>query len=365
MGWYVRKAFNLGPLRLNLSRGGVGLSFGVRGARISTGPRGTYVHAGREGLYYRSRIDSPLDRLSKTAPSSAPATRFDDGISVEGSPDGVVAEINERLASPTFVPHLVVGTAVVVVAIGAGSAGLANSVLGTGWTSGHPLVVWTIAGVLLAIVGLGGWIAYATAQQEEEAKTTSLAYTREEGVDGFPGASFLPLLSASKVWRSVGPELGVDKKYHAGASRLVQRVAVPIDGTQPPFVRVDVPIVRVSLGRTSLYFLPDQILVHDGRRYSALRYAELSVHATAYSLVEAEDVPADAIITGTSWRHANRDGSPDKRFADNVQLPIVEYGELVIAGPAGFSLRLVLSARKAADQIASEFRRRSWSRPGR
>jgi hypothetical protein len=34
MGFYLRKGFNFGPLRLNLSRSGLGTSFGVTGGRI-------------------------------------------------------------------------------------------------------------------------------------------------------------------------------------------------------------------------------------------------------------------------------------------------------------------------------------------
>ncbi len=53
MGFYIRKAFKTGPVRLNLSKGGLGLSAGVTGARAGINSRGTYVHAGRHGLYYR------------------------------------------------------------------------------------------------------------------------------------------------------------------------------------------------------------------------------------------------------------------------------------------------------------------------
>ena len=53
MSFYLRKHFKAGPLRLNLSKGGVGLSGGVTGARIGLSPRGAYVHGGRHGLYYR------------------------------------------------------------------------------------------------------------------------------------------------------------------------------------------------------------------------------------------------------------------------------------------------------------------------
>src|SRR5260221_10518042 len=59
LGFYIRKGFNFGPLRLNLSRSGLGASIGVKGARIGMGPRGTYVHLGRGGLYYRQTLAPP------------------------------------------------------------------------------------------------------------------------------------------------------------------------------------------------------------------------------------------------------------------------------------------------------------------
>jgi len=65
MGLYIRKSFRAGPLRLNLSKRGLGVSAGVKGLRVGSGPRGNYVHAGRKGLYYRKSLggkkSSPQD----------------------------------------------------------------------------------------------------------------------------------------------------------------------------------------------------------------------------------------------------------------------------------------------------------------
>ena len=48
----------MGPIRLNFSKSGVGLSAGVKGLSVSKGPRGTYLNAGRNGLYYRTRLNA-------------------------------------------------------------------------------------------------------------------------------------------------------------------------------------------------------------------------------------------------------------------------------------------------------------------
>ena len=69
MGFYLRKSFRAGPVRLNLSKSGLGLSAGVKGMRLGSGPRGDYIHAGRKGLYYRQSLKkgkSKRGRAKKT-----------------------------------------------------------------------------------------------------------------------------------------------------------------------------------------------------------------------------------------------------------------------------------------------------------
>ncbi len=56
MGFYLKKAINFGPLRINFSKSGIGLSFGVKGLRIGSGANGNYIHAGRKGLYYKKKL---------------------------------------------------------------------------------------------------------------------------------------------------------------------------------------------------------------------------------------------------------------------------------------------------------------------
>jgi Protein of unknown function (DUF4236) len=69
MGFYLRKSFRAGPVRLNLSKSGLGVSAGVKGLRIGSGPRGNYIHAGRGGLYYRENLGGKT-RYSSSSDSS-------------------------------------------------------------------------------------------------------------------------------------------------------------------------------------------------------------------------------------------------------------------------------------------------------
>ena len=77
MGFYLRKSFRAGPIRFNLSKSGVGASFGVTGARLGVSSAGrAYVHGGRGGLYYRKSLGGGGGRSAGG------------GRSTDGRPDG-------------------------------------------------------------------------------------------------------------------------------------------------------------------------------------------------------------------------------------------------------------------------------------
>ena len=72
MGWSFRKSINLGPIRLNLSKSGVGFSTGVRGFRVSTGPRGTRLNAGVGPLRYTKTLSGHSPHTHVTPTDDAP-----------------------------------------------------------------------------------------------------------------------------------------------------------------------------------------------------------------------------------------------------------------------------------------------------
>ena len=74
MGFYLRKSFRAGPIRFNLSKSGIGASFGVTGARVGLTSRGrAYVHGGRGGVYYRKSLGGGRRRQGGPAGADGPA----------------------------------------------------------------------------------------------------------------------------------------------------------------------------------------------------------------------------------------------------------------------------------------------------
>lgn len=131
MGFFLRKAFRFGPLRLNLSKSGFGVSAGVTGARIGlTGDGRTYVHGGRGGLYYRKFFGSGGGRRTgapETRPGGAVTIEVDTGATY-GSPslpDGEAPSGDEGdlpplpdAASPLLFAAAALAAAIVLVFVG-------------------------------------------------------------------------------------------------------------------------------------------------------------------------------------------------------------------------------------------------------
>lgn len=56
MGLFFKKSKKLGLFRLNASKSGLGLSFGIKGCRISANSKGLQLNTGAKGTYYRKSI---------------------------------------------------------------------------------------------------------------------------------------------------------------------------------------------------------------------------------------------------------------------------------------------------------------------
>ncbi|MEM7342915.1 MAG: DUF4236 domain-containing protein [Chloroflexota bacterium] len=99
MGFRIQRSIRLGKfVRMNISKSGVGFSFGVRGLRISTGPRGTQFSAGipGTGLSYRKQLSSK--RKKKKSEEKAEKSDF----SAQAAPAEEAADDSLEMPKPGF-----------------------------------------------------------------------------------------------------------------------------------------------------------------------------------------------------------------------------------------------------------------------
>ena len=79
--------------------------------------------------------------------------------------------------------------------------------------------------------------------------------------------------------------------------------------------------------------------------------ASLHVAFDKTQFVEQEALPSDSSRVGAVWERANKDGSRDKRYADNRELPLMEYGEITFKSESGIYEKYMVSNCRAAEKF--------------
>ena len=102
-----------------------------------------------------------------------------------------------------------------------------------------------------------------------------------------------------------------------------------------------------------MFFYPAFVLYF----VSPQAFALVDIHDVRFdysqaSFIEEETVPSDAELIGHTWKKANKDGSPDRRFANNYQLPILKYGDIRLTSHSGLNEAYMVSNAQLAQGFA-------------
>ncbi|MGH3927621.1 MAG: hypothetical protein ACRDTT_32965, partial [Pseudonocardiaceae bacterium] len=120
----------------------------------------------------------------------------------------------------------------------------------------------------------------------------------------------------------------------------------------PTHLSSNIAVPSLATARRSVYLLPDRVLVRDGRQYADVAYENLRSLATVQQFIEDGAVPSDSLVLGHTWQYVNVKGGPDRRFTNNRQLPILQYGRLTLSGEGGYSATFDFSNPRASSELA-------------
>ena len=223
------------------------------------------------------------------------------------------------------------------------------------------LLFFAHSGALGAVsVILGVTVTAAAWIWESKRRTVSITYDLDDdSVSLFKQviSAFNNLASNKRVWvlqASRDIKQLQEAKLNAGAGRLVDRIDVQIGEGNPPWVVTNISVPVLTTKATSLYMMPDGILVYDKAGVGFVDYEGVSTVSNTTNFIE-ERPPRDSMVVGQTWKHPNKDGGPDKRFKDNYQIPICLYGELQISSQSGLFLYLMTSKHDTPSQFCQEF----------
>lgn len=91
--------------------------------------------------------------------------------------------------------------------------------------------------------------------------------------------------------------------------------------------------------------------------FALIDLRELQISAEHRGFHEEDGVPSDSTIAGHTWAKTNKNGSPDRRFKDNYQIPVCIYGNITFQSQTGVTEEYMVSNADSAQAFAEAVKR--------
>lgn len=331
MGFRYRKSINLGGgFRINLSKSGVGYSWGVKGYRVTKTAKGTTRKTASipgTGISYTQETGKNNSRRESTPTHQKPVQSIDNN---HYDTQNIVNNVATNMVSEGLEDMLAAASKTLKL----------NKLSTIGlWVTG----IW---GFGLPIMFLFAAVFLTLKIYVKTKGAIDLDYSIDDDQQSEVNERMKPLIKiaeCAKVWRIMQTSKVIDKKYASGASNTVNRTACNATTKTPFPFKANVQVASFKAGKETLLFLPDKLFIIQGSKIGALNYSDISSNTHTTRFIESESVPRDSQVVGHTWKYVNKSGGPDKRFKDNRQLPICLYGELELSSTSGLNTVIMFS----------------------
>lgn len=145
-------------------------------------------------------------------------------------------------------------------------------------------------------------------------------------------------------------------KRNAGASHIVEKRPTEFGYALPRVLKTNITPPSMKVGKETVYFLPDLLLVVESGKVGAVGYDTLDIQWQDSRFIEEGSIPRDAVVVGRTWKHPNKNGGPDRRFANNRQLPICLYESFHLRSANGLNELLQVSTNGRTEPFAKALR---------
>jgi hypothetical protein len=147
------------------------------------------------------------------------------------------------------------------------------------------------------------------------------------------------LSQSQRIWDTVSKRATDRSRERTTALATIERKPVTISLGGCDLVQSAWKVPRLTnFNGGEILIYPGFILYHvSNEAFALVDIRETTVAYDAVSFIEEEEVPTDARLIGQTWKKANKDGSPDRRFANNYQIPVVAYGGIRIISGTGLN----------------------------
>jgi len=177
-------------------------------------------------------------------------------------------------------------------------------------------------------------------------KSVVILFNMEEPAASLYGRvhdSFDELLHCEGIWHIEAESRVHDNKYFGGASGKIRRKEINLFTRDIPIIKTNIDVPQIPVGKQILAFLPERLLVIEGKKIGAVAYDDLIFEVSSQRFVERGIVPMDTQIVGQTWKYVSKDGGPDRRFKSNPKYPIVNYEYIRFSSSTGLNEEICIS----------------------
>ena len=354
MSLKFRKRIRVFPgFTLNLSKSGMSATLGVKGCSVNIGKNGTYLNTGipGTGLYDRKKIDNPNNSIIPEQNQEIPNNNY-------------ILETEIKSYNPEFLTS-------------DSMLALKKSILGAEkvkkemfeeWQQAHSSKNSTLFFLIILHFVIIGFFLKGLKQKYREKKLFAenlkkdyenfsleldFNFDKEKLNDYITIRKYFDEMSKSnKIW-DVTSYRETDR-YHERtiATKTITRQPVQFYHQTLDFIKT--PYDAMVLGNANggnLYIYPGFVIVKESSStdFGIIDLKNISFIYSDSSFIEEETVPSDLKNIGYTWKYCNKNGSPDRRYANNYQIPIQQYGKIVISSSEGLNEEFMISNSDATN----------------
>ena len=409
MGWSFRKSYKAGPIRINISKSGIGYSIGTKGFRIGNGPRGRYVRMGAHGIYYYAKLKDPSDNQEENTEefdnhSNDSLTemnndntnlikletltsdscigyleavvkykqyvddlneKYNNQKSIaqkrrseyEKKQNDEIKKIKDKFLNETWV-FMIIPIIIACCFIP--------------WYPYYACPVIPVLAVIYAIMednAIGSKVRKIEKdfkpkfrlldQQEKKLDEKYNELLKSHGlIKNFTEQqiAFLDKLKTLFHNTNVEDEIVCMKPVNYGAyipdecSKVHKVCFKDIDPND--LLHRSIPTIKIE--NRILYFFPQGLLIEENECFFEIGYEKIAISQYADSRTVEKHPKKDAEIVGTFWKHTRVDGTPDRRYKDNPQFFVVNYSGVQIHSNSLLASPIYFSKKGCSENFINE-----------
>ena len=150
---------------------------------------------------------------------------------------------------------------------------------------------------------------------------------------------FIILSKSEFIWDITTSQLIDRVKTRSAASNLINRKRVNIFFSKVDLIKSEQDAFHFqNANGGDIYIYPSMLIIVDSNHeFALLDYNDIDLEFKITQFVEEEQFPSDTKKVGSTWAKVNKDGTRDRRFSNNYQIPIALYGQLHWKNSNGFN----------------------------